>query len=58
MGLLTRYVAIDLLFTPSPLYDPLVTAPGALGRKVADMTMFEDDPASSGMDFIDTGIRA
>ena len=54
MGLLTRYVAIDLLFTPSPLYDPLVTAPGALGRKVADMTMFEDDPASNGTDFIDT----
>lgn len=53
MGLLTRYVAIDLLFAPSPLYDPLVTAPGALGRKVADITMFEDDPASSGLDFID-----
>ena len=53
MGLLTRYVAIDLLFTPSPLYDPLITAPGALGRKVADITMFEDDPASSGLDFID-----
>jgi hypothetical protein len=54
MGLLTRYVAIDLLFTPSPLYDPLVTSPGALGRKVADITMFEDDPASNGTDFIDT----
>ena len=54
MGLLTRYVAIDLLFAPSPLYDPLVTAPGALGRKIADVTMFEDDPASSGVDFIDT----
>jgi hypothetical protein len=54
MGLLTRYVAIDLLFVPSPLYDPLVTSPGALGRKVADITMFEDDPSSSGTDFIDT----
>jgi hypothetical protein len=54
MGLLARYVAIDLLFAPSPLYDPLVTAPAALGRKVADVTMFEDDPASSGLDFIDT----
>jgi hypothetical protein len=56
MGLLARYVAIDLLFAPSPLYDPLVTAPGALGRKVADVTMFEDDPASSGIDFIDTSV--
>jgi hypothetical protein len=54
MGLLTRYVAIDLLFAPSPLYDPLVTAPATLGRKIADITMFEDDPASSGLDFIDT----
>ena len=56
MGLLTRYVAIDLLFAPSPLVDPLVTAPGTNGRKVADVTMFEDDPASSGLDFIDTAI--
>ena len=54
MGLLTRYVAIDLLFAPSPLFDPLLTAPGALGRKIADIMMFEDDPASSGLDFIDT----
>jgi hypothetical protein len=53
MGLLARYVAIDMLFTPSPLYDPLVTSPSALGRKVADITMFEDDPASRGTDFID-----
>jgi hypothetical protein len=53
MGLLTRYVAIDLLFTPSPLFDPLVTAPGTLGRKVADITMFEGDPDSTGTDFID-----
>ncbi len=56
MGLLARYVAIDLLFAPSPLTDPLVTAPGALGRKIADVTMFEDDPRSRGVDFIDTRI--
>ena len=56
MGLLARYVAIDLLFAPSPLTDPLVTAPAALGRKIADVTMFEDDPGSSGMDFVDTRI--
>ncbi len=53
MSLLTRYVAINLLFTTSPLYDPLVTAPGPGGRRVADITMFEDDPASTGADFID-----
>jgi hypothetical protein len=55
VGLLTRYVALNLLFTTSPLYDPLVTAPGPLGRKVADTSLFEDDPASQGSDFIDMG---
>ncbi len=53
MGLLTRFVAINLLFTTSPLYDPMYTSPDPLGRKIVDMTMFEDDPASKGMDFID-----
>ena len=32
MGLLTRFVAINLLFTTSPLYDPLITAPDAARR--------------------------
>jgi hypothetical protein len=54
MGLLTRFVAINLLFTTSPLYDPLVAAPDPLGRRVVDMTMFEDDPASKGINFIDS----
>lgn len=54
IGLLTRYVAINLLFTTSPLYDPMITAPGPGGRRVVDMTMFEDDPASSGLDWINT----
>lgn len=53
MGLLTRYVAINLLFTTSPLYDPLVTAPGPHGSKVADVSMLEDNSASSGLDFLD-----
>ena len=53
MGLLARFVAINLLFTSSPLYDPLVTAPGPTGSKVAHISLFEDDPASSGMEFID-----
>ena len=51
-GLLTRFVGINLLFTTSPLYDPLVTAPGPGGRKIGDITMFEDDPASSGVDWM------
>jgi hypothetical protein len=49
-----RYVGIDLLFTTSPLYDPLVTAPGLDGAKVAHVAMLEDDAGSSGLDFINT----
>jgi len=52
MGLLARFVAINLLFTSSPLYDPLVTAPSPFGSKVAHIAMFEDDPASSGLDYL------
>ena len=54
LGLVARYVGIDLLFTTSPLYDPLVTAPDVGGSKVAHVAMLEDDPASSGPQFIDT----
>ena len=49
-----RFVGIDLLFTTSPLYDPLVTAPGVGGNKVVHINMMEDDPASLGTDWIDT----
>jgi hypothetical protein len=51
LGLVTRYVAINLLFTTSPLFDPLVTAPGLGGKKVIHIELFEDDPNSSGVDF-------
>ena len=53
LGLIARYVGIDMLFTSSPLYDPMVTAPGLNGDKIQNIQMFEDDPASSGMDWID-----
>ena len=53
LGLIARYVGIDLLFTTSPLYDPLVTAPGLGGAKVQNIQMFEDDPGSSGPQWID-----
>jgi hypothetical protein len=52
LGLVTRFVGINLLFTSSPLYDPLVTAPGAGGKRVVHINMFEDDPASLGTDWI------
>jgi hypothetical protein len=53
MGLLTRFVGINLLFTTSPLYDPLNAAPETLGRRVVDTTILEDDPASRGIDYFD-----
>lgn len=56
LGLVTRFVGINLLFSPSPLYDPLVTAPGADGRRVAHLEMFEDDPNSSGLDWINPNV--
>ena len=55
LGLVTRFVGIDLLFTASPLYDPMVTAPDVHGRKVVNVDMFQDDPASNGMDWIHRG---
>lgn len=54
LGLVARFVGINLLFTTSPLYDPLVTAPGPKGNKIVDINMFEDDPASLGTDWINT----
>ncbi len=51
IGLLARYVAIDLLFTTSPLYDPLVSAPEPGGRKVAHVAMLENEPGVSGLDW-------
>jgi hypothetical protein len=53
LGFVTRFVGIDLLFTTSPLYDPLVTAPDVGGRKIAHIAMLEDDPGSRGLKWID-----
>ena len=53
LGFVTRFVGIDLLFTTSPLYDPLVTAPDVGGAKVAHVAMLEDDPGSRGRKWID-----
>jgi hypothetical protein len=51
MGRLARFVAINLLFATSPLYDPLVSAPEPRGRKVAHVAMLEDEAGSSGLDW-------
>jgi len=56
LGLVTRFVGINQLFTTSPLYDPLVTGPGIGGDKVVHISMLEDDPASLGTDWIDPAL--
>ena len=47
-----RYVAIDMLFTPSPIYDPAATVPGPDGAKQLQINVFEGDPASNGLENI------
>ena len=58
LGLVTRLVAINLLFTPSPLYDPLVSSPAPDGRKVVHVEMFESDAGRRevGTDYLDLDI--
>jgi len=53
LGLVTRYVGIDLLFTTSPLYDPLVAAPGPDGQRVAQIELFNLHRKSNAADWID-----
>lgn len=54
LGLVARFVAINLLFTSSPLYDPMATSPDVGGQKIADVEMFELDGvrAVNGVDFL------
>jgi hypothetical protein len=56
LGLVTRFVGIDLLFTTSPLYDPMVTAPSVGGDKIIHVSMLEDDPTSLGTDWINPAL--
>ncbi len=58
LALVTRFTAINLLFTTSPLYDPLVTAPGPGGDRVVHVEMFEDDARASGLDWFQADTTA
>lgn len=53
LGLVTRFVGINLLFTASPLYDPLVAAPGPGGQRVAQIELFNLHRLSNAADWID-----
>ena len=53
LGLVTRFVAVNLLFTTSPIYDPLVTAPGPGGSRVNHIEILELHRKSDGLAWLD-----
>lgn len=44
---LTRFVAINLLFTTSPLYKPAISPPKLPGNINVDVNLYQGDPASN-----------
>jgi hypothetical protein len=44
LGKITRYVAIDLLFTTSPLYKPAISPPGLPSTIQVDVNLYQGDP--------------
>ena len=51
-----RYDAIDILFTPSPIYDPAATVPSPGSVKRIEADVFEGDPPNNGLSHIFAGI--
>ena len=49
---LTRFVAIDLLFTTSPLYKPAISPPKLPGNINIDLNFFQGDSTSNAKTFI------
>lgn len=56
LGLVARFVAINLLFTTSPLYDPMASSPGPSGDKIGQIEVLEYDRDNrfDGIDFVNT----
>ena len=51
LGKVTRYVAIDLLFTTSPLYKPAISPPALPADIQLDINVYQMDPGSDGTDY-------
>lgn len=49
---LMRFVAINLLFTTSPLYKPAISPPSLPGNIQVDMNFYQGDPTSDAKSFI------
>lgn len=58
LGKVTRYVAIDLLFTASPLYKPAISPPIIPEDIQLDINVYQMDPNSDGLDYIDSALIA
>jgi hypothetical protein len=56
LGKVTRYVALDLLFTTSPLYKPAISPPRLPEEIELDINVFQIDPAADGTDYWDLGL--
>lgn len=48
LGKITRYVALDTLFTTSPLYDPALSPPRLPSSVQLDVNVYQADPGSDG----------
>lgn len=53
LGKVARYVAINLLFTTSPLYKPAISPPVLPSDIQLDINVFQIDPNADGRDYFD-----
>jgi len=53
LGKVTRYVALDLLFSTSPLYKPAISPPKLPSDVQLDVNVFQIDPNADGTDYFD-----
>ena len=54
LGLITRYVAVNLLFTTSPLYKPMISPPEVPGTINVDFNVYQANPALDALSMLDT----
>jgi hypothetical protein len=53
LGYVTRYVAINLLFTTSPLYKPMISPPAVPGAINVDFNVYQANPALDALTLLD-----
>jgi len=56
LGKVTRYVALNLLFTASPLYKPAISPPKLPETVQLDINVFQIDPDSDGTQYFDEAL--